>query len=116
MLFIIGCTAIIITFIGVIIQQITGNKIFVQNLRAALIRFGAGVALSLFPIIWWGLSLYDLFEVNIPLKNIIPYMLLACCASAFVLIPLSIFQIIIFLIKWALSDHDLGSGGSEEAD
>ena len=52
---------ITVAVFGLIIRYFTGNKILDLTYRCALLRLLAGIMASLFPIFWWGLTLFDAF-------------------------------------------------------
>ncbi len=94
MISIIVPVVIIVAIFGIIIKFFTGDKVLVFTFRSACFRLSAGLIVAVFPILWWGFKLYDVFTPGQPWTRIIVYALLACSLSACVLIPVGIIQVV----------------------
>jgi len=115
-IFIIVTPLLIVAAFGAIIRHFTGGKILVLSYRSALIRFLAGIALSLFPVIWWGFELHRALQPTELCRTIVVNLLFACSLSAILLIPLSIVQFAVTFFRGigknmgTLGDPMLGKG------
>ena len=99
MLNIIIPVVVIVATFGLIIRFFTGGKVLVLTFRSAFLRFLAGMIASLFPLLWWGFKLHDIFEIGPLETKIVVYFLFACSTSAIVLIPLGAIQFVGVLVN-----------------
>lgn len=115
---------LIVAAFGLIIRHFTEGKILVLSYRSALLRFLAGIAISLFPVIWWGFELYGVLKLGELWLTIVVQLLLACSLSAILLIPLSVIQFAVIFVKGIRKDKgslgdslaEKGRTGSEAED